>query len=136
MKANIHPKWYPEAKVKCACGNTFTVGSTIPEIEVEVCSKCHPFYTGQMKYVDTAGRVDAFMAKREKAKDKVIKKSEKRRLKREKRIREELAKPETLAELRKEARKFKSKKATSKQSTSKSTKGKKKVKATKESGKK
>lgn len=102
MKANIHPKWYPEAKVSCACGHQFTVGATVPEIRVEVCSQCHPFYTGQMKYVDTAGRVDAFRAKQAKAKKDRLSKAEKRRLKRLKKIKEELEKPETLAELRKE----------------------------------
>lgn len=101
MKAKIHPKWYENAKVTCACGNTFTVGATLPKIRVEVCSACHPFYTGQMKYVDTAGRVDAFKAKRAKAKSKVVSKAEKRRLKKLKRIQEELAKPDTLEELRK-----------------------------------
>jgi large subunit ribosomal protein L31 len=101
MKADIHPKWYKEAKVTCACGHTFTVGATVPQIEVEVCGACHPFYTGQMKYVDTAGRVDAFRLKRAKAKKKVLSKAEKRRLKKEKRIKEELEKPETLEELRK-----------------------------------
>ncbi len=100
MKAGIHPKWYPQAKVACACGNTFAVGATQAEITVEVCSACHPFYTGQMKYVDTAGRVDAFMEKQKKAKKKVLSKAEKRKIKREKRIREELDKPDTLEELR------------------------------------
>lgn len=103
MKANIHPDWYPEAKVKCACGNTFIVGATVPEIEVEVCNACHPFYTGQMKYVDTAGRVDSFKEKQKKAKDKVLSKTEKRKRKkaaRKKKIEEELSKPETLDELR------------------------------------
>ena len=60
MKEKIHPKWYPEARVHCACGNTFTTGSTIPEIAVEICSACHPLFTGQQKFVDTAGRVDKF----------------------------------------------------------------------------
>ena len=101
MKAKIHPKWYENAKVTCACGNTFTTGATVPEINVEVCHACHPFYTGQMKYVDTAGRVDAFEAKRAGAKKKVVSKTEKRRLKRQKRMKEELAKPESLEELRK-----------------------------------
>ncbi len=101
MKAKIHPKWYENAKVTCACGNTFTTGATVPEIKVEVCYACHPFYTGQMKYVDTAGRVDAFEAKRAKAKKKVVSKTEKRRIKRQKRMKEELAKPESLEELRK-----------------------------------
>ncbi|OGM08634.1 50S ribosomal protein L31 [Candidatus Woesebacteria bacterium RBG_13_34_9] len=76
MKVDIHPKWYSEAKVSCACGNSFTVGATIPVINVEVCSKCHPFYTGQMKFVDTAGRVDAFKTRMQKVTAKVISKSE------------------------------------------------------------
>ena len=107
MKTAIHPKWFPEAKVTCACGNTFTVGATMPEIQVEVCSNCHPFYTGQMKYVDTEGRVDAFRARQKKAKTRVLSKSEKRRLKKEKRIREEQSKPETLTEIRKATKKQK-----------------------------
>ena len=101
MKAKTHPKWYKDAKVTCACGNTFTVGATVPEIKVEVCSECHPFYTGQMKFVDTAGRVDAFRSKQAKAKKKVYSKTEKRRLKKLKRIKEEENKPKSLAELRK-----------------------------------
>lgn len=101
MKTKIHPKWYPEAKVTCACGNSFTIGATVPEIAVEVCFACHPFYTGQMKFVDTAGRVDAFKARQQKAQTKHTSKAEKRKLKRTRRIREELEKPETLAELRK-----------------------------------
>ena len=60
MKTDIHPKYFADAKVFCACGNTFTVGATRPEIRVEICAKCHPFYTGQQKFVDTAGRVDKF----------------------------------------------------------------------------
>ena len=59
MKAGIHPK-YVEATVTCACGNTFTVGSTKPVLKVDVCSKCHPFYTGQQRILDTAGRVERF----------------------------------------------------------------------------
>lgn len=72
MKTNIHPKYYPNAKVKCACGNEFTVGSTIPEIKTEICSKCHPFYTGQEKIVDTKGRVERFKKRLEKTKQKVV----------------------------------------------------------------
>jgi len=60
MKSDIHPKYYPKAKVVCACGNTFTVGSTQELIEVEICSHCHPFYTGKEKLVDTLGRVEKF----------------------------------------------------------------------------
>lgn len=60
MKANIHPKWSHQAKVTCACGNTFTTGSTQEDIHVDICSACHPFYTGSMKFVDVQGRVDRF----------------------------------------------------------------------------
>lgn len=60
MKAKVHPTYYPKAKVICACGNTFTTGSTVAEIHVEICSACHPFFTGKQKLVDTAGRVDRF----------------------------------------------------------------------------
>lgn len=62
MKKGIHPK-YQQVKVRCACGNEFEVGSTISEIHVEICSKCHPFFTGQQKLVDTAGRVEKFQKK-------------------------------------------------------------------------
>jgi len=60
MKADIHPD-YVECKVTCGCGETFTTRSTRPEIRVEICSKCHPFYTGRQKFVDTAGRVEKFL---------------------------------------------------------------------------
>ena len=60
MKAQIHPKYYPEAKVTCACGNTWITGSTKPEIRVDICSNCHPFYTGVQRIVDTEGQVDRF----------------------------------------------------------------------------
>jgi large subunit ribosomal protein L31 len=66
MKKNIHPKWYDQAKVVCNCGNTFFIGSTQPEIKVEICSKCHPFFTGELKFVDTQGRVDKFVKRQEK----------------------------------------------------------------------
>ena len=59
MKENIHPK-YGRATVRCACGETFVTGSTKSELKVEICSKCHPFYTGKQKLVDTGGRVDRF----------------------------------------------------------------------------
>lgn len=70
MKANIHPTWYPQAKVTCACGNTFLTGSTLPEIRVEICSNCHPLFTGQQKLVDTLGQVDRFVKKQEVSKVK------------------------------------------------------------------
>ena len=62
MKDGIHPK-YVESKVSCSCGETFTTKSTLPEIKVDVCSACHPFYTGKQKLVDTAGRVERFNKK-------------------------------------------------------------------------
>jgi len=62
MKKGIHPKYYM-AKVRCACGNEFEVGSTKKEIKVEICSACHPFFTGKQKLVDTAGRVEKFVKK-------------------------------------------------------------------------
>jgi large subunit ribosomal protein L31 len=59
MKAGIHPE-YVECSVRCSCGNTFTTRSTVPELRVELCSDCHPFYTGKQKLVDTGGRVERF----------------------------------------------------------------------------
>lgn len=67
MKKDIHPPYYPKAKVTCACGESFTVGSTKPELHVEICSKCHPFYTGKQSLVDTTGRVERFRARAAKA---------------------------------------------------------------------
>ncbi|NOG49880.1 MAG: 50S ribosomal protein L31 [Chloroflexi bacterium] len=63
MKAKIHPKWYPAATVVCACGNTWTTGATIPEIRTDICSACHPFYTGEQRIVDTEGQIDRFLKK-------------------------------------------------------------------------
>lgn len=67
MKPDIHPQYYEKAVIKCACGNTFTIGATKPEINVEICSKCHPFFTGKEKILDIAGKVERFKARREKA---------------------------------------------------------------------
>ena len=69
MKKDIHPKYYPNARVQCACGNNFTVGAVKEHIEVEICSACHPFYTGKEKLVDTMGRVEKFRKRLAKAKD-------------------------------------------------------------------
>ena len=63
MKKGIHPEYFPNAAVTCACGESFTTGATKPEIRVEICSKCHPFFTGRQKLVDTAGRVEKFRKK-------------------------------------------------------------------------
>lgn len=70
MKTNIHPNWNLETPVTCACGNKFTTGSTLAEIRVEICSKCHPFYTGQQKFVDTLGQVERFQRKTQDSKAK------------------------------------------------------------------
>lgn len=78
MKKDIHPKYYKDAKVSCACGNTFVTGSTEPTIEVEICSACHPLYTGTQKLVDTAGRVDKFRSRLQKSQN-IKSKSEKNR---------------------------------------------------------
>ena len=60
MKKDIHPKYHSDAKIICACGNTIETGSTAREMKVEICSGCHPFYTGKKKLMDTTGRVDRF----------------------------------------------------------------------------
>ena len=65
MKPNIHPTYYAEARVICSCGATWTTGSTVPEIRTDVCSTCHPFYTGEQRIVDTAGQVERFMKRLE-----------------------------------------------------------------------
>lgn len=83
MKKKTHPKYYKDAKVACACGNKFTIGSTVQTIQVELCSKCHPFYTGKAKLVDTENLVKKYEAKEKAAKKtKVVSKrvkNEKRR---------------------------------------------------------
>ncbi len=63
MKQGIHPQYFDDCQVTCACGNKFTTGSTVKKIEVDVCSKCHPFFTGQQKFVDIKGRIDKFNEK-------------------------------------------------------------------------
>lgn len=68
MKTGIHPTYHADATVKCGCGHKFTIGSTKKEMSTDLCSQCHPFYTGKQKLVDTAGRVDRFRAKQEAAK--------------------------------------------------------------------
>ena len=69
MKANIHPKYFENAQVVCVCGNKFTVGSTRENIHVELCYKCHPFYTGEQRFVDKASRIQNFEKRREQARD-------------------------------------------------------------------
>jgi len=79
MKKKTHPDYYPKAKITCACGNVITTGSTIEEMKVEICSACHPLYTGKKKSMDTAGRVDRFKKLTEKAKVKKTAKKERTR---------------------------------------------------------
>lgn len=69
MKADIHPK-YQETKIRCACGNVIETGSTKDNITVEICSSCHPFFTGKQKLVDTAGRIERFRKKYQKFQNK------------------------------------------------------------------
>lgn len=71
MKKGIHPEYYPNAVVRCSCGNTFTVGSTQEEIHTDVCSACHPFFTGEQRIVDTAGQVERFL-KRLERRDEIL----------------------------------------------------------------
>lgn len=85
MKEAIHPTYYNDAAVKCACGNKFTTGSTLKEITTEICSNCHPFYTGKQKLIDTTGTVDRFRKKiQAAAKLKEVKAEKKPRKTREK----------------------------------------------------
>ncbi|MEA3355567.1 MAG: 50S ribosomal protein L31 [Patescibacteria group bacterium] len=96
MKKDIHPKYYSNCKVTCACGNVFTTGSTLEEIKVDICSACHPFFTGKMKFIDTMGRVEKFQKKQAKAKkNKYTKKVDRKRIKEK----IEKAKPRTLKEM-------------------------------------
>lgn len=67
MKANIHPTYHMDCQVTCSCGNTFSTGSSLKTITADLCSACHPFYTNEMKFVDTQGRVERFEAMRRKA---------------------------------------------------------------------
>ena len=78
MKENIHPEFYPEAQVVCVCGNTWTVGSTVPVIRTDICSKCHPFFTGEQRIVDSGGQVERFLKKLER-RDRVIAEAERRK---------------------------------------------------------
>lgn len=70
MKKDIHPTYYPKARVNCACGNTFTVGSTKELLNIEICSSCHPFYTGKSKVIDVLGQVQKFKVRAAKSKKK------------------------------------------------------------------
>lgn len=91
MKQQIHPQYFENAQVICACGNTFTTGSTVEVIRVELCSNCHPFYTGEQRFVDSASRIQKFQKKQEVAKLHVTKKKEE--------VKKESSAPKTLREM-------------------------------------
>lgn len=97
MKTGIHPQYYDEAQVSCACGNTFTIGSTKQSIRIEICHKCHPFFTGEMKYVDTLGRVEKFQQKQKKAQAQATVVADKKKKKLQKQ--EEIRHPKSLREM-------------------------------------
>jgi large subunit ribosomal protein L31 len=78
MKEGIHPEYHPEAQVICACGNTWNVGATVPVIRTDVCNKCHPFFTGEQRIVDSGGQVERFMKKLER-RDQIIAEEEERK---------------------------------------------------------
>ncbi len=102
MKASIHPNYNIETKVVCACGNTFVTGSTVDSIRVEICYKCHPFFTGQQKFVDTLGRVDKFQIKTKKAEEQKAVREEKLQAKqRDNRSQERLSLRDLLMQARK-----------------------------------
>ena len=84
MKKDIHPPYYPDALITCACGHSFTTGSTQKEIHVEICSSCHPFFTGKKKLLDTAGRVDRYKKMLEKKQTKASAKHKRKKGKKSK----------------------------------------------------
>jgi large subunit ribosomal protein L31 len=86
MKKDIHPQWYPEAQVICSCGATYTVGATKEVIRTDVCSSCHPFFTGEQRIVDSEGQVERFMRRLEK-REELLDVEEKRQTKRQRRRR-------------------------------------------------
>lgn len=98
MKADIHPQWY-EATVTCACGNMFSVGSTKQTINVDICAKCHPFFTGEMRFVDTMGRVERFQQKQAAMANAPASKKQKQQLKKKLEEEEEAKRPKSLKEM-------------------------------------
>lgn len=106
MKEEIHPKLYQDVEVTCACGNTFKTLSTLENIKVEICSACHPFYTGQQRFVDTEGRIEKFVKKQKLAEDKKKKAQETKKSKSQKTQDQKKPKKQaTLKEMLEEARK-------------------------------
>jgi large subunit ribosomal protein L31 len=76
MKSDIHPKYYPEAVFTCSCGNSWVSGSTQPKVHTDVCSTCHPFFTGEQRIVDTEGQVERFLRRLERAETVTAKEEE------------------------------------------------------------
>lgn len=97
MRQGIHPTWYPDAQVSCACGNLFSVGATKPQIKVDICSRCHPFFTGEMKFVDTMGRVEKFQQKQKLAQATASKVADKKKKRQERE--EQLRSPKSLKDM-------------------------------------
>lgn len=100
MKKDIHPIYHHDTKVTCSCGNTFVTGSILPEIHVPICSKCHPFWTGAQKFVDTEGRVEKF----ERLRTQAVKQTKKKKKKVKEEISTKEEKPKSLREMLEEAR--------------------------------
>lgn len=99
MKAGIHPQYF-EATVTCACGNTYTVGSTTQDIKLDICSACHPFFTGEMRFVDTMGRVEKFQLKQQAGGGALaVSKKLKKALKKKQEEEEDAKKPKSLKEM-------------------------------------
>jgi large subunit ribosomal protein L31 len=98
MKTAIHPKYY-EAMVTCVCGNSFTVGSTKQTIAVDICAKCHPFYTGEMRFVDTMGRVERFQQKMNAGVKGPVTKKARMQFKKRQEEEEEARRPKSLKEM-------------------------------------
>jgi large subunit ribosomal protein L31 len=96
MKAKIHPNYRHDVPVTCVCGNTFTTGSTMSEIRVDICSACHPFFTGEMRFVDTQGRVEKFQQKAKHADSAYQSKKQRRATKKSA---EEVSEPKTLKDM-------------------------------------
>ncbi len=94
MKADTHPKYFDNAQVICVCGNRFTVGSTEETLRVELCNKCHPFYTGEQRFVDTASRIQKFQKKEE-----VAQKYKVTRVKKQEEKKKQESQPKTLREM-------------------------------------
>jgi len=104
MKKDIHPKLNKETVVKCACGNTFKTISTLPEISVEICSACHPFYTGQRRFVDTEKRIDKFTKRQKLAQEKMKKVAETKKAKKTRKGSSSQEGPVNLKEMLKKAK--------------------------------